>query len=116
MKICSVKGCSTNNYSKGLCVKHYYQDKKGMVLDIVYMPVPLLLPKVAPKKKRCHARMKDGTQCIRRIERAQMCFAHWREAEDRERCELREHPIEAEAIGFEGNEAALIAAQEQANG
>jgi hypothetical protein len=112
MNTCLVKDCNSKVNSRGLCSRHYQQaTKSGKRLQL--KAESLDAPNVAPNKRRCHARMRDGCQCIRRIEKAQMCFAHWREAEDREHCELREHPINAEAIGFEGREEELIARLEQ---
>jgi hypothetical protein len=108
MKTCSVKDCTSKVNSKGLCSRHYQQvTKSGKRLQL--KAESLDAPKVAPNKKRCHARMRDGSQCVRRIDRAQLCFAHHKEAADREHCELRENPIEAEAIGFEGREEELAA-------
>jgi hypothetical protein len=123
---CGVVGCFTKAYSKFhgigrlLCSKHYQQvQKAGKVLEMkdgvedeVFPNFPP--PVVAHHSKRCTAILRNGTRCPRKKSVKNLCSAHHKELEDQERCELRAKPIDAVGGGFEGNEAALIAQQEQA--
>jgi hypothetical protein len=112
-KRCGVIDCKRKYYAMGWCGFHYAQHKRGVALNVE--DKPLVEAKIVDGKRRCHARMFDGSQCVRAIKAAGMCFAHHRESEDRALCELRESPIESTRRDYEGNEAALIKMQERAD-
>jgi hypothetical protein len=119
--ICSVKGCNSPfRVTKGLCSRHYQQRLKGLTMEQMeaklgasdVIPLP---PSPPPNKRRCSARMKDGSRCIRAIKTKGLCSAHGQEAEDRRNFELREHPIDSKRHDYKGREQELIAAQRQAH-
>jgi len=124
---CGVVECYAKAYSKFhgigrvLCSKHYQQvQKAGKVLEMkegvaeeVFPNFPP--PKVAHHKKRCTAKFPNGQRCPRKKMAQGLCEGHHKDAADRERIQLRPHPIQAVGGGFEGNESALIAEQEQAD-
>jgi hypothetical protein len=108
---CIVIGCETKVYSKTFCVLHYRQNKRGVELELE--PEPSNVPKIAPDKKRCRSRMRDGSQCVRPIKAKGLCSAHHREAEDRAAFGIREQPLDSTLHDYEGDEASLIAAMER---
>jgi hypothetical protein len=110
-KHCGVIDCKRKYYAMGWCGFHYAQHKRGVALNVE--PASLTVPQVALDKKRCRARIRDGSQCVRVKHAAGLCFAHHKESEDRALCELREHPLESTRRDYEGREHELIAAQEQ---
>jgi hypothetical protein len=104
-KICLVKGCGAEVYAKQVCLNHYQHIRKGKTFEL--RGEPLKPPTIAPDKKRCLVRLRDGSRCIRSIKAGGMCSAHHKEAEDRRAFELREQPIDAVGAGFNGNEDEL---------
>lgn len=111
---CSTEGCERVHYGRGYCSACYWKHSKAGDLkpaeEVNAVPPP---PSPPPNKKRCHARMKDGTRCIRAIRAKGLCSAHWHEAMDREAFELREQPIESHSFEYRGCEDELIAALEK---
>ena len=105
---CSTEGCDRVHYGRGYCSACYWKHSKAGDLnaaqEVVAIPQP---PKPPADKKRCRARMNDGSRCIRGIKAKGFCAAHWHEFEDRQSFELRDRPIDSNIHDCEGNEAAL---------
>jgi hypothetical protein len=100
VRLCATEGCDGKHYGRGWCSKCYWIHSKAGDLEdeIVTIPLP---PKPPVDKKRCRARMKDGSRCIRGVRGRGLCSAHWRELCDREEMELREKPLNATRHDYE---------------
>ena len=118
---CGVVGCDVKAYSRfrgagpELCSRHYQQVQKlGMVLEYkdgaeMEEFVPNFLPPVVVHhSKRCVATLTNGTRCPRKKSRASFCSAHHQEQVDREKCAIRERPLEVVGGDFLGHEDELV--------
>jgi hypothetical protein len=110
LRMCSAPKCEEVHYARGFCNRHYNIERSAGRLEKtdrgVAIPPP---PPPPPDKKRCRARMKDGSRCIGSIKAQGFCSAHNKEARSRLEFAIREHPLDAVGGGFEGRENELIA-------